>query len=182
MSISAQINYQSSSRIIISYTMLKNENRGQLTMIAHDWISRQQSWSYAWLPYAKHKLCKTRNGSVQLHSNQETCRWLQHHHSFQPAWMWKRQFHTDRLVVEFTKVWKRRNKQSPYIFQPNFEEANIVLVARVMPKSTHTLLIDQNKAGGISTGRECLLHPLYAPTSSIHWFNVSTKLTILHVL
>lgn len=49
-----------------------------------------------------------------------------------------------------------------HVFQPHFEEAEVVLVALVMPEGPHALLVQHDQPRALATGRERLLNPLDA--------------------
>ena len=49
-----------------------------------------------------------------------------------------------------------------HVFQPHFEEAEVLLVALVVPEGPHTLLVQHHQPRALAAGRERLLNPLDA--------------------
>ena len=50
-----------------------------------------------------------------------------------------------------------------YVFQPNFQVPQVLLIALVVPKHPHALFIDNDQSRVLSSGRERFLHPFDAP-------------------
>ena len=67
--------------------------------------------------------------------------------------------------LHFPEENQRKKNQSwipTHVFQPHFEEAEVVLVALVVPEGPHTLLVQHHQPRALAAGRERLLNPLDA--------------------